>query len=435
MLIHAHFSEGRQFLEDWLTRAELRHRTRVRALALLADGLLSANLGESVSVIGSLREAVELFRELGDRAMTIFSLNVLTFAYSTSGDIERSRDANDEGLPMAREAGDARDLSLALNHLAHNRWDEGDPHRARQGFDEGLAVARRAGDLWMIAISLISLGLLALIIDKDLGRAKRLFDESRTIQEGLGDKRSLPVTHCNLPAVARAQGDFELAKTHLRMSSSTAQETGQAFAEACAHLDLSAVARLQDDLERSVWELRQALSLFQRSPHPPDLAACLDELAALALAASDAPQAARFLGASDSLLSKREASVRMTWPPDEHARLIEQARAMLGETTFDRLHAEAQGWSVDDAAAGALAYELPAAVSGQPADATPAHGLSPRELEVLRLMANGHSNQHIADELFLSRRTVTSHVTSILGKLDLTSRTQAVAFAIRGGIA
>jgi DNA-binding NarL/FixJ family response regulator len=50
-------------------------------------------------------------------------------------------------------------------------------------------------------------------------------------------------------------------------------------------------------------------------------------------------------------------------------------------------------------------------------------------------MANGHSNQHIADELFLSRRTVTSHVTSILGKLDLTSRTQAVAFAIRGGIA
>ncbi|MDQ3655349.1 MAG: LuxR C-terminal-related transcriptional regulator [Chloroflexota bacterium] len=435
MLIHAHFSEGRQLLEDWLARTELAHRTRTRALALLAGGLLTVNLGEPASAIGSLREASELFRELDDRGMTMFSLNVLTFAYSTSGDIERARTTNDQSLPMAREVGDARDLALALTHLAHICWDEGDSHRAHQVFEEGLAVARRADDAWMVANTLISLGLMALDIDEDLGHAQRLFDESRTIQEGLGDKRSLPVTHNNLAAVARAQGDLELAKAHLRMSSSIAQETGQTMSEAYAHLDLSAVARLQHDLERSAWELRRALSLFQQAPHPSDIADCLGELAAMALAAGDAPQAARFLGASDSLLRDGEASLRMSWPPGEHARLIEQARALLGETPFLRFHAEGRGWSMDDALAVALAYELPAAVTGQPANGTPAHRLSPRELDVLRLMANGHSNQHIADELYLSRRTVTSHVTSILGKLDLTSRTQAVAFAIRSGIA
>jgi len=60
--------------------------------------------------------------------------------------------------------------------------------------------------------------------------------------------------------------------------------------------------------------------------------------------------------------------------------------------------------------------------------------LSAREVEVLTLMADGLSNAEIADKLFLSLRTVTSHITSILGKLDLTSRTAAVAFAIRQGI-
>jgi NarL family two-component system response regulator LiaR len=61
--------------------------------------------------------------------------------------------------------------------------------------------------------------------------------------------------------------------------------------------------------------------------------------------------------------------------------------------------------------------------------------LSAREIEVLRLMAAGLSNQEIADALFVSLRTATSHASHILGKLDLTSRTQAVAYAIRSGIA
>jgi DNA-binding CsgD family transcriptional regulator len=60
--------------------------------------------------------------------------------------------------------------------------------------------------------------------------------------------------------------------------------------------------------------------------------------------------------------------------------------------------------------------------------------LTARELEVLRLLADGHSSQHVADTLFLSRRTVDNHVANILGKLELGSRTAAVAWAIRNDL-
>lgn len=63
------------------------------------------------------------------------------------------------------------------------------------------------------------------------------------------------------------------------------------------------------------------------------------------------------------------------------------------------------------------------------------NGLTEREVEILQYMALGKTNQDIADELFLSERTVRTHVTNILAKLGLSNRTQAVLYALREGIA
>jgi two-component system, NarL family, response regulator LiaR len=67
----------------------------------------------------------------------------------------------------------------------------------------------------------------------------------------------------------------------------------------------------------------------------------------------------------------------------------------------------------------------------QPAVAEP---LTEREIEVLRALARGESNKQIADTLIVSEKTVKAHVSNILGKLGLQSRTQAVLYALRHGM-
>jgi DNA-binding NarL/FixJ family response regulator len=62
------------------------------------------------------------------------------------------------------------------------------------------------------------------------------------------------------------------------------------------------------------------------------------------------------------------------------------------------------------------------------------HGLSQRELEVLPLLAAGSSDREIAEELFISRQTATTHVKHIRAKLAVHSRAAAAAYAIRHGI-
>ena len=60
--------------------------------------------------------------------------------------------------------------------------------------------------------------------------------------------------------------------------------------------------------------------------------------------------------------------------------------------------------------------------------------MTDRELEILRLIAEGGSNHDIADKLVISEKTVKSHVTNILSKLHLADRTQAAVYAWREGI-
>lgn len=72
----------------------------------------------------------------------------------------------------------------------------------------------------------------------------------------------------------------------------------------------------------------------------------------------------------------------------------------------------------------------------QPSDLPPAeHPLTEREVDVLKLVAQGLTNQEIADRLVISEWTVRTHVRNILGKLHLANRTQAALYALREGLA
>ncbi|HSK35332.1 MAG TPA: response regulator transcription factor, partial [Actinomycetota bacterium] len=86
------------------------------------------------------------------------------------------------------------------------------------------------------------------------------------------------------------------------------------------------------------------------------------------------------------------------------------------------------GWRRDDAAA-----HLRRLGNGQPAPADPSH-LTPREREVAALVAEGCSNGEIARRLYISTKTASVHVSNILAKLDMTSRTEVATWAVRGGL-
>jgi DNA-binding NarL/FixJ family response regulator len=84
---------------------------------------------------------------------------------------------------------------------------------------------------------------------------------------------------------------------------------------------------------------------------------------------------------------------------------------------------------VEMALAGERATSLPAA--NRRDRGTPPHGLTARELEVLRLVASGRSNREIATDLVLSVRTVEKHIASIYAKIGARGRADAATYALR----
>ncbi|MFD1734285.1 response regulator transcription factor [Deinococcus malanensis] len=87
---------------------------------------------------------------------------------------------------------------------------------------------------------------------------------------------------------------------------------------------------------------------------------------------------------------------------------------------------------LDAAIQDALSLRVPAAPGVQSGPST--FRLSPRELEVLRLLAEGRSNREVAQKLTLSEKTVARHVENVFNKLGVHSRASAVAIAIREGL-
>ncbi|WBC08353.1 response regulator transcription factor [Micromonospora sp. WMMA1947] len=127
----------------------------------------------------------------------------------------------------------------------------------------------------------------------------------------------------------------------------------------------------------------------------------------------------------------------------------------LDEYVYEALRAGASGFLLKDAPPAQLLHGIRTVASGaallapevtrqlvgryaariRPAEGTPADvGLTPRELEVLRLIADGLSNSEIAARLVISQETVKTYVSRILTTLDLRDRVQAVVYAYRTGL-
>ena len=187
-----------------------------------------------------------------------------------------------------------------------------------------------------------------------------------------------------------ATGDVVAAREAADRLATVARASGLERLEACAALAEGRVAAAEGD-EQAVGRLKRAVELFASLELPLDAARAQLELA-------------RTLAASAPAAAVREGK--------------------LAIATFERLGALPDA----DAAAGLLRGLGVAAARAWPRGAT---SLTRREDEVLGLLAEGCSNAQIAERLVISTRTAEHHVASILSKLDLHSRSEAAAYAVR----
>jgi DNA-binding NarL/FixJ family response regulator len=152
-------------------------------------------------------------------------------------------------------------------------------------------------------------------------------------------------------------------------------------------------------------------------------------------------RAVLILGAAEARREEMGAPI----PPASrihHAETTKVARNHLGAPHFDTFLVDGRAMTLSQAVALAaedapmLAPAPPPPIS-DPRPQTPAPGLldlTERELEVLRLLADGLTNKEIAERLVVSYRTVQTHLYRIFSKLDVTTRSAATGYAIRVGL-
>jgi predicted ATPase/DNA-binding CsgD family transcriptional regulator len=187
---------------------------------------------------------------------------------------------------------------------------------------------------------------------------------------------------------------------------------------------LGCIATDQRDLSDAATMLSEALpKAFSGAGGLRMTESNLDACAALAAASHRPVLAARLAGAAAEIHDRLPA-VGYQQPiilPLRRERWLHSARAALGETAW-AAHMAA-GRAIPPAAAVAEALNFL-----QPTHQTEVNPLTQRELEVARLIARGHSNRQVADDLVIAVSTAERHVANILAKLDLASRTQLAAW-------
>jgi DNA-binding CsgD family transcriptional regulator len=226
----------------------------------------------------------------------------------------------------------------------------------------------------------------------------------------------------------RWRAEIELAVGDLMAARSWADQAvslNAGFHRMWALTTRARVALAEGDTEAAERDAHEALACaadIQVQLNLPDI---LDLLARLAAQAESYPEAARLYGAAEAI-RQRTGEVRYLIYQADHEASVAELRDAMGQNDFDVAYTEGTALST----AEAIAY----AQRGRGERKRPSTGwasLTPAELDVVRLVSDGLGNKDIATRLFISPRTVETHLTHVYTKLGLASRVQLAQEAAR----
>ncbi len=421
----ARYSEAIELSEAVIDDARTADRLDIEARALGVMGVAQAKGGDFTKGLATVRGglALALERELTPVAAELYQR--LSLVLYDSADYRRAEEALDTALGLCRASGDAMTEEACVTCLIYVLRERGDWPRAcelgQELVDSGTAV-------W------VAEGLVGAIhaFQGKFASARRMLSASRAVSSSIGHYNMFMDATTGLAHVSAAEGATDEAAEHCRTLLDRWQES--------------------EDHHYAVWGIRWAAVFFAQTGDRRRLQACTEALSSMVSAAGhqDALAAlAQAIGETALLEGESELAAdqlsraldlhRNLGIPHERAQIELRAGVALAaagerEQALERLSdayrtARKLGARPLAAAAAREVAELGDSVAqrlgSRAAQSTAEVSLTRRELEVLGHVSVGRTNREIAEQLYLSPRTVDMHVRNILRKLECRSRVEA----------
>jgi non-specific serine/threonine protein kinase len=359
------------------------------------------------------------------------AVHVWPFYYWTAGHVSEGRYRLGQALAQAGEPTVWRARGLLIASLL--AVTSGDRSAARTLLEQGTSLAGQLDDPATRALTAYCAGA-ACQLAGDLRHAIAHFEDGLAVLPTAAvHARQRALLLVSLAMAVGLVGDEERAVACHREIAALTEAGSQFIRSAYSAWSLWGVgvaAWRRGDLDRATGLQQQSLRVWEGLYDRPDPALCLEALAWIAASGHQYERAAVLLGAAAGMWQPMGTTLDSYEQFAGHHRDCErEARQALGETAFQA--ACRRGLELPTADAVAYALQQPENPPGKPpapavSDEAP---LTPRELQVARLIAAGRSNKDIAAELVISQRTAENHVEHILTKLGFTSRVQVAAWA------
>jgi len=286
--------------------------------------------------------------------------------------------------------------------------------------EPGLSLARRLGEPHLTG-RLLSARAYATYVEGDHAGAANDAAEALRLFRQAGDGLQVEAMLDNLASIELAEGDLDAARRHLAEALGIARALNARSDIVYETFNLGLAEYLDGSPRTAEALFGESLDLARRMGMKALMAYALIGVAMTGHGGADLSWPARLHGAADQALADLGETVA---PLEGRLADLDRQRARATSQTLHRMPAGGE-----TPRAGALDSE-PVAAGSRAAGPV----LTPRELEVLTLVAQGLSNPDIAQRLALSEHTVHRHLANILRKLGLSSRVAAAAWGARNGL-